>query len=272
MDRRRNEVLVLTRVLSAGCTRVGAVQPGGSTMPRWIFLILIVASSRVQAGCIEPPTLAHSTVSITRFFDDKDQEAQRGLLGIRGTAWLLSPTTMVTVEHVTAAMRLSTQDWTQIEVQRAESKQSILMRVQHVSGSYAEKIAVLQLRTAFGDAPGFRVRTEPLIPEERVVSLAYPGGRLRLAEGRFVQYGDSDRLAGMALLEMYDGNDRLVLDSGASGAPVFDCAGRVAAVVGNLFTTTMQFMSRQIRISTAWGDPNVVSVPISVLADSARAD
>jgi hypothetical protein len=89
----------------------------------------------------------------------------------------------------------------------------------------------------------------------------------------FVQYGDDSRLAGRALLEMYDGNDRLVLDYGASGAPVFECTGQVVAVVSNLFTTSMQFMSRTIRISTAWGHPNVVSVPaVSVLKDFARVD
>jgi hypothetical protein len=70
-----------------------------------------------------------------------------------------------------------------------------------------------------------------------------------------VQYGDGVRLAGTALLEMYDGNDRLVLDHGSSGAPVFDCTGRVVAVVDNLFTTTMQFMARTIRISAAWDIP-----------------
>jgi hypothetical protein len=82
-----------------------------------------------------------------------------------------------------------------------------------------------------------------------------------------VQYGDGVRLAGTALLELYDGNDRHVLDHGSSGAPVFDCTGRVVAVVDNLFTTTMQFMARTIRISTAWGHPNVVSVPVPVLKD-----
>ena len=66
---------------------------------------------------------------------------------------------------------------------------------------------------------------------------------------------------------MYDGNDRLVLDHGASGAPVVDCKGRAVAVVSNLFTTTLQFMSRAIRISTGWGTPNVVSVPIPALKD-----
>jgi hypothetical protein len=44
----------------------------------------------------------------------------------------------------------------------------------------------------------------------------------------------------------------------------------VVAVVNNLFTTTMQFMPRVIRISAAWGDPNVVSMPIQVMNDFSR--
>ena len=111
---------------------------------------------------------------------------------------------------------------------------------------------------------------QPLAPEERVLSLAYPGNRLRFASGRFVQYGDSERFSGTALLEMYDGDDRLVLDHGASGAPVLDCGGQVVAIVSNLFTQTMQFPFRALRISTAWGQPNVVSVPIQVLQDFAQ--
>jgi hypothetical protein len=140
-------------------------------------------------------------------------------------------------------------------------------RIRHVAGSYAEKIAVLELQSVF-PAQRFQLRMEPLLAEEPVVSLAYPGDRLRVAGDRFVRYGDSGRLAGTALLEMYDGNDRLlVLDHGASGAPVVDCAGRVVAVVSNLLTTTMQLMSRAIRISTAWGISNVISVPIPALKD-----
>ena len=131
-----------------------------------------------------------------------------------------------------------------------------------------KRFAVLELQTAFPGAQAFQLQMEPLVAEEPVVSLAYPGDGLRVAGGRFVRYGEGDRLAGTALLEMYDGNDRLVLDHGASGAPVVDCAGRVVAVVSNLFTTTMQFMSRTIRISTAWGSPNVVSIPIPALKNS----
>ena len=71
-------------------------------MQRRLFFILIllaVSSSRVTAGCINPFTLAHSTVGITRYFDDNEKkEARPDVLGIRGTGWFLSPLSMVTVK------------------------------------------------------------------------------------------------------------------------------------------------------------------------------
>ena len=44
----------------------------------------------------------------------------------------------------------------------------------------------------------------------------------------------------------------------------------MVAVVSNLFTQTLQFRPNAIRISTAWGQPNVVSVPVQVLKEFAR--
>jgi hypothetical protein len=96
--------------------------------------------------------------------------------------------------------------------------------------------------------------------------------QLRFAGGRFVQYGGDDKFAGSALLEMYDGDDRLVLDHGASGAAVLDCDGRVVAVVTILLTKTMSFLSSVIRISTAWNSPNVVATPIQVVKDIFSSD
>jgi hypothetical protein len=244
-------------------------------MQRWlfsIFFVLVIVSSSVDAACIDPATLANSTARIARYFDDSDKDAPPGVLGISGTGWFISPMSIATVEHVAAAMNLSHQTWKQVELRKGEHKQSIPARIQRLLGSSLEKIAVLELQTPFPGAQTVEIRMEPLVPEERVVSLAYPGDHLRIAGGRFVQYGDGGKFAGTALLEMYDGNDRLVLDHGASGAPVLDCEGRAVAVVSNLFTTTMQFMSSMIRISTAWGNPNVVSVPIQAMKDLARAD
>jgi hypothetical protein len=128
-------------------------------------------------------------------------------------------------------------------------------------------MAVLELDTAVPDAAVLQRRAEPLIADEPVVSLAYPGNQLRFAGGRFVQLGSDGKFAGSALLEMYDGSDRLVLDHGASGAPVLDCDGRVVAVVTTLITRTMSFLSNVIRVSTAWQSPNVVAIPIYVLKD-----
>ena len=234
------------------------------------LLLLLPTWSKAVGECIDPTTLTHSTAGITSYFDDDERKANKGIIGIRGTGWFLSPTSMVTAEHVATAMRLSDQSWKQVEIFGGEGKRSTEVRILRVAGSNQEKIAVLELRSAFLGARGLEIRTQPLAPEEPVVSLAYPGNRLRIAKGRFVQYGDSEKFAGTALFEIYDGDDRLVLDHGASGAPVLDCQGRVVAVVSNLFTQTLQFLSHAIKISSAWGQPNVVSVPIVVLTDSSR--
>ncbi len=83
---------------------------------------------------------------------------------------------------------------------------------------------------------------------------------------------EAGKTEGIALLEMADGDDRLALDHGASGAPVFDCDGRVIAVVSNIFAKTIPFMSQAIRVSTAWGNPNIAAVPISVLEGHLEAE
>lgn len=234
----------------------------------WVLsLLLLLASSRAATACIDPERLASSTIGITRYFSGEDGRVDSGLLGVRGTAWFLSGMSIVTAEHVAAAMDLSHQSWKKIEIRERGNKQSIAVRILRVAGIHAEKLAVLELQTHFSGAQGLQIRMKPLAPEEQVVSLAYPGSRLRLAGGRFVRYGDSENLTGAALLEMYDGDNRLVLDHGASGAPVLDCEGRVVAIVSNIFTQILQFPFEAIRISTAWGSPNVASVPSLVLAD-----
>ena len=268
-----NPIRTSTRCSCPRSCLPGRIQPniwaGRLDWRSWVLLpfVLFLAYSQAAAACVDPALLTHSTVSIARHFDEEDRKADPGLAGIRGTAWFLSPTSIVTAGHVAVAMKLSKQGWKQVEIVDGETKQSIPVRVERLVGSHAEKIAVLELGATLSDAHVLPVRMNPLAPEERVVSLAYPRSRLRFAGGRFVEYGDSGKFAGTVLLEMYDGDDRLVLDHGASGAPVLDCEGRVVAVVSNLFTQTMQFLSSAIRISTAWGRPNVVSVPIQVLKD-----
>ena len=234
-------------------------------------LALGALSSRVEATCVDPSALVRSTVSITRIFDGQERKVDVDVLGVHGTAWFISSTSMVTAGHVATAMNLSDQKWTPVEILDGLSTQSIAVRVTRVVGAHAEKIAMLELQSPFSGAQSLQIRIEPLAPDERIVSLAYPRNRLRFAGGRFVEYRDTDKFGGTALLEMYDGDDRLVLDHGASGAPVLDCQGRVVAVVSNLFTQRMQLLSNAIRISTAWGQANVASVPAHGLKEFALA-
>ena len=107
---------------------------------------LLLAWTAAAAQCVDPTGLALSTASITRYFDDKDdQTANPGTLGIRGTGWFLSPTTMVTAEHVAAAMRLSEQSWKRVEILNDERKLPTPIRILRVAGPNREKLAVLEL-------------------------------------------------------------------------------------------------------------------------------
>ena len=232
-----------------------------------IFLLLLSDHSRAETDCVDPALLAHSTVSITRYFDDAERTGQAGLIGIQGTGWFESPTTIVTIEHVATAMGLSTQDWKLLNISDGVDHKSVSVRIQRLIGGGFEKLAVLKLQSAISAVRSVAIRMSPLAPEDRVVTLVYPNRQQRSVSGRFVQYVDDGKLAGSALLEIYEGNDRLVIDHGASGAPVFDCNGRIAAVISTIMTQVLRTPFGDKRLSTAWGTPNVVSVPVQQLME-----
>ena len=154
-----------------------------SSIGLWVFSLLLLLASSRAAACIDPEGLAHSTVGITRYFSGDDAKEDSGLLGIRGTAWFLSATSMVTAEHVAAAMGLSNKSWKQIELRERENKQSITVRIQRVAGAHAEKLVVLELQTQFSGAQALQIRMRPLAPEERVVSSRIPRQSIALRRG-----------------------------------------------------------------------------------------
>jgi hypothetical protein len=232
-----------------------------------IFIALYSASVRAETVCIDPALLTRSAVSITRYFDDAERSARSDIVATRATAWFQSPTTVVTTAHVASGMKLSTQEWKPVKIEDDTGGRSMSVRIQRVVGSHTEKLAVLELEAPVPNARIATIRMAPLVPDDHVVTVAYPDNHLQVVAGRFVQFSDSGRLAGSALLEVYDGDNRLVIDYGASGAPVFDCEGRVAAVISIVMTQTLSTPFGVMRISTAWGSPNVVSVPIQQLTE-----
>src|SRR5262245_49491099 len=237
-----------------------------------LSFLLLCPPANAEADCIGASDLTSSVVSITRTFGKEEREENQGIRAIRGTAWFLSATSIVTAEHVAEAMKLSPETWKLVEISDGKNRQFVPLRILHVAGARAEKIAVLELHAAAATARTLEPRMQPLAPQEQVVSLAYPGNRRRLATGRFVELGEEGRFTGGALFEMYDGDDRLVLDHGASGAPVVDCTGHVVAVVTNLFIQVLPLPFRHVRISTAWGQANVLAVPIHVLSSLAQGN
>src|SRR5262245_9298374 len=224
----------------------------GRTCLVLIFLLFLSAQCRAETACVDFAQLSHSTVGITRYFDGAER-VQPGVVGIQGTAWFQSPTTIVTAAHVASGMKLSTQEWKWLKLEDGADSQSISVRIRRLAGGLAEKLAVLELQAAVSTARSAAIRISPLAPEDRVVTFAYSNQRPRTVAGRFVQYGDSGRLAGTALFGIYEGDNRLVIDHGASGAPVFDCEGRVAAVISTVITQILATPFGEKRISTACG-------------------
>src|SRR5437763_16367404 len=139
-----------------------------------IFIVLFVAAfpARLQASCIEPTRLAHAAVGITHYFDDGERAAQPGFIGTSGTAWFLSPTSIVTAEHVSAGMMLTTRDWKLLEIRDGDHTRSVPARIARVVGPGAEKLAVLELQSEFPNAHSAAIRTAPLMPEDQVVTFA----------------------------------------------------------------------------------------------------
>ena len=243
----------------------------GRTCSLLFFFFLLSAQSRAETACVDSAHLAHSAVGITRYFDEPERNAQSDVVGIQGTGWFQSPTNIVTVGHVATAMGLSTEDWKPLDIKDGADSKVISARIQRWISAGTEKLIVLELQAAFPAARSVAIRTAPLMPEDRLVTLAYPNQSPRLVSGRFVQYATDSRLAGTALLEMYEGGNRFAVDHGASGAPVFDCEGRIAAVISTVITQVFQTPFGVLRTSTAWGTPNVVSVPVQKLMEFSEA-
>ena len=80
-----------------------------------LVFALLAGSGAVQAACVNTTNLAHSTVAIIRHLDEAERY-RSDVIGIQASGWFLSPTMVVTVEHVTAAMNLSADDWTMLEI------------------------------------------------------------------------------------------------------------------------------------------------------------
>ena len=245
------------------------------------------AQERV-ASCVDPSEMARSIVSIVRYFNaPRRNAAGEDIFGERATAWFYaSPRLLVTAAHFVG--ELSPRDWQEAELRQAsqDGEPGTMIRVQlrivakgwpandHARGAErntapTDDVAILELREPFPNAQVLDVRLEPPAADAAVLVLGYPGGRMQAARGTVREVRDRPgKFAGLTLLEV-QGDNRLLLDGGTSGAPVLDCRhGRVVAVLNGLLTgPSLPFLPPERSVvPTPWGSPTNTAVPAATLA------
>ena len=255
-----------------------------------LFFFPATLATAQEVKCAHDPTLSlvHTTVGVERMFSDDEKEVNKQgvvVIGVKGTAWFLNPQTLVTIGHVATGIKASGQ-WKDITIFWSDKedqprKYTFTTQVQLgdiVLGGMVgvEPLMTLVLKDPVPRAVLAHIRYAPLKDKEPVVGIGYKDDTLRFATGQFMvpkantqQSDSSGPPPGYLDFELADWpkDDRMVFDYGASGAPIFDCKGLVVAVVQNLRTQTMNLGGIEIRYSTAWGDPNVVAAPASVLGE-----
>jgi Trypsin-like peptidase domain len=250
-----------------------------------VFTMVVGQCARAEDACIDPSTLTATTVSITRYFT-ADEKPQPSLDGYRATAWFYGSTRyLVSIAHfVDEAPVVPRGEWRKVDLRQRDVTVEVSARLLAVVRALPEGFAIFELREPFPNAQPLRLREKPLSRNEPVRSIAYLGG-LRFAKGRFAEIagsnGNSDMprdhpfakvRPGSALFEMWDiderNNDRFVLDHGASGAPIVDCDGNVAAVASSIVTQgSFYFAGREIKLTTPWGIANNTAALIQPLFD-----
>ena len=239
-----------------------------------------------RESCVDPSIAARAVVSIARYFGEPRRDGNADVVGERATAWFYtSPRLLVTAAHF--ANDLPDAGWHEAELRQAarEGEPEITAQVQlqvAVKGRIFEgarrgpgpmglgdDVAIMELHDPFPNAAVLDVQPTVPAPDADVLVLGYPDGRMQAARGIVRRTREpAGRYASLALLEV-QGANRLLLNGGASGAPVLDCGqGAVVAVLNGLLTSpSLPFLPPgYVVIPTPWGSPTNTAVPASALA------
>ena len=231
------------------------------------------AAEIISEKCMDKESSAQSVAAITRYsplYDDPHVVTVFGIEG--GSIWFLKEDEPVLALHVAKSLGLSNREWTPVEIYQNEPDakihrhQRIRARVLRTIPWGLDGLAVLKLEEPFQGAHPLMIRAEPLEPGEKIITPAYPGGFLELTTGNFLGIDlalSNERKEGSYAIEI-DGN-RLALDSGASGAPVLDCTGRVVAAVSAQFYLVSE---NGLNEATRPGEETNVAIPATILSDS----
>ena len=231
------------------------------------------SQAAVSEKCIDKESSAQSVAAITRYsplYDDPQVVTVFGIEG--GSIWFLKEDEPVLALHVARSLGLSNKEWTPVEIYQNEPDakihrhQRIRARLLRTITWGLDGLAVLKLEEPFQGARPLTIRAEPLKPGEKIITPAYPGGLLELTTGYFLGIDlalSSESKEASYAIEI-DGN-RLALDSGASGAPVLDCTGRVVAAVS---AQAYLVSENGLVEATLRGQQTNIAIPVTILSDA----
>lgn len=233
------DMLSLTYKLAIG---FASVTHGGTmrTILAVSALFAFLCAPAAAQKCVTPENVIDTTVSITRSFAARDYD-ENDAITLRGTAWFTKKTEMVAVEHVVEAFGLSHDTWHEVTVVQQYpgsiwwNEVAVLVRIKRVlSDGVPEDLHVLELKEPLPwPIQLAEVRATPFVIGERALGIGYTGGTLTAAVGQYIDVPlrNSNQFARFELVRR---TERDVLLSGASGGPIFDCTGRVMAVIARI--------------------------------------
>lgn len=246
-----------------------------------VFVMLLVpqlALAFPKGMCEAPPVDAQSTavVELIFWFAEPDE---RGFDGYRSSGVFISPTTIATLEHVLpeketdrAQVMISWSETVDEPVADSDRMELPIAGIRFIATGIDDRIALIDLPAGIIGRTDVGVRYEGLQDREPVFGLAYRDGALRFAYGRhMLPKRSSSPAAGsgespplMFELADWEHRVRMVFDHGSSGGPVFDCAGRLVSLMSQAITQTIDIgIGEPMRVSSAWGQPNMIGVHVS---------
>lgn len=240
-------------------------------------------------ACDSPPRarLSAAVVELTFSYAEPNET---GSSGHRGTGVFVTPSRIATVEHVVPDSLITRGDmvtvgWSlEIGESVVEYLELPIVEVEYIDTGLSERIALIELQAGILGRTAVGIRYAPLLEREPVFGIGYRDEVLQFVNGRHFlpktaqEAGSGETSTPPLFFELahWEELDRLVFDYGSSGAPIFDCDGMVVAFVSQVITQNINLggfaevfsglgmqQEKVMRVSTAWGTPNVIGLHAS---------
>ena len=153
-----------------------------------VFMIMMVIAqcARAEDACIDPSTLAATTVSITRYFT-ADEKPRPSLDGYRATAWFYGSTRyLVSIAHfVDDAPVLPRGEWRKVDVRQRDVTVQVSARLLAVVRALPEGFAIFELGEPFPNAQTSQASREAAFKKRATCAAPLPQSTERLDCSRF---------------------------------------------------------------------------------------